>query len=417
VAAIGLGATVAAGVTAVAPAVAAPTAAPTAAVGPVAPIVLSGDQSQTIAVDISPLGVVVGTSNAPPPPDIPGGTGAGGAVRWLPLPNSYLAQPLPVPAGTPTTTSVSVAGVTDLGEAGGTLTARFDRQPVRWSVTGLQVTTLGPVGLGTVDSVGPAQWGVYTGDSISGTSDIVARDGTHTPLAGTPQLADAREVFVGPISGPNTAQIAAVTGVGRGTRSTPLVWRNGATVALPVVSSFDIGPTCLSGILADGTIAYSGTVVGPGPTLIPVMAVHRGGVPGTEVPLPTGGRVARLGCSSRDTLASDGSVAGQLQATADKPAEAALWRGTTLVPLGVRAGESATTAAAIASRDRVVLVATTTDGASVPYLWSNGVRTPLTLPAGWTLRNVVELTDAGVVLANVQNAAGDIKPVVWRTRS
>jgi hypothetical protein len=399
---------------------AAPVAAP-ADRPALAPVPLPGPSAVTQAVDISPAGVVVGTSQAlpatgggmqPPPP--------ASGLRWLPRRGGYVEQPLAVPAGT---TSVSVAGVTDLGEAGGTLSTPAGPEAVRWSVSGLRTISLGsaaggpttPNTITTTSAVGPGQWAVSTGDSISGSTALVARDGTRTELSGTPDLDGARILAAYSIGGPSTALVGTISGVGYGSTGHTVVWRAGATVTLPVVSSFALGNTCASEIQPDGSVAYSGPVgsTSQGPTF--GIGLHRGGVPGAEVPLPTGGRTATVGCPSTDTLAADGSVVGQLLPAGSQPGEAALWRGTTLVPLGVRAGELSTTAAAVATRGRVVLVATTSTGADVPYLWSGGIRTPLALPAGWTLRNVVEMTDAGVVLANVRDAAGDVRPVVWFT--
>ncbi len=424
---LGLGSAVLAGALAAGPAAATGTAAAAAATGPadrpaVAPVVLTGPSVVTQAVDISPSGIVVGTSQPQPEPTDgmpvpPPATG----WRWLPAGPRYVGQELAVPAGT---TSVSIAGVTDLGEAGGTVqSGRFSYQPVRWSISGRQTTPLGSAAGGpttanaisTTSAVGPAQWAVSTGDTISGAGTLVARDGTRTELSGTPELSGARIVDAYSIGGPATALLGTTSGVGYGSTGRPVIWRDGATLTLPVVSSFPLGNDCTSGIQPDGSVAYSGPQGLSNGAIVTVIALHRGGIPGTEVPLPTGGRTATVGCPSLDTLSADGSVVGQLQATATQPAEAALWRNGTLVPLGVRTGETATAAQAVATGGRVVVVATTTDGVSQPYLWRNGARTPLTVPAGWTLRSVVEMTDAGAVLANVQNSAGDIRPVVWNT--
>lgn len=426
--AVGLVTAVPAGAAAAAPTVEATAGAGTGARGrPVSPVLLAGDHEVTVAVDISPVGVVVGTSNASPPPDIPGGQGEGSGWRWIVGPGGRQlgAQKLVVPGGT---TRVEIAGVTDLGEAGGVVVGAgvTQRQAVRWSVAGTQTIplTTGPDPEVTTSAVGPGQWAVYTGGSISGTSAIVARDGARTELRGTADLDSARIVGVSSIGGPGTAVLGAVTGVGRGTTSRPVIWRDGATLTLPTRAMIDLPqPSCVSAILADGTVAYSGIVsYQPDIGFTRALSVHRGGIPGTEVALPTAGRIGSLGCSSPDTLSSDGWVAGSLLAdsVAGRPATAALWHapsgGTpTLTTIGVGPGETATTAVAVATRGRVVVVATTSDGTRLPYLWSNGARTPLPLPVGWALRTVVELTDNGLVLANVQNAAGAVRPVVWPT--
>ncbi|MCK9896851.1 hypothetical protein [Frankia sp. AgB32] len=423
--------TIAAGVLAIGPAAGAATPdEPAAAVGrAVQPLLLTGDNQVTQATDISPAGAVVGTSGPLPPPVITGPLGPKSGWRWLvpPVAGPALAQRLTVPAGT---VGVEVNGVTDLGEAGGVVIgpANYDRQPVRWSVAGTRTTALapGPDEGSQVTTVGPAQWGVFTGDSISGASAIVARDGTRTELHGTPDLADARIITALSIAGPRTALLGTISGVGRGSRGRTVIWQDGATLALPTFGQLDLPQlNCASAIQPDGTVAYSGIVsYSPDTGFTRALTVRRGGLAGADIALPTAGRVGSLSCSSLDALSGDGWVAGYLFDASATPAPeaAALWHvagGATpaLTTIPVRAGETkkGTRAVAVASRGRAVVVATTADGVSTPWLWSNGARTPLALPAGWTLRNVVEMTDSGLILANVRNSDGAVRPVVWRT--
>ena len=69
----------------------------------------------------------------------------------------------------------------------------------------------------------------------------------------------------------------------------------------------------------------------------------------------------------------------------------------------------------MASRGRVVIVAGGADGTYQPYVWQDGERRALQLPAGTSVRDVVEFTDTGLVLANVTGAGGAVQAVVWRT--
>ncbi len=424
-----LGATVAAGMLATGPAAGAATGADPAAAGgrAVRPLLLAGDDEVTQASDISPAGVVVGTSGPLPPPVITGPLGPKSGWRWLvpPVVGPALAQRLTVPAGT---VGVEVSGVTDLGEAGGVVIgpANYDRQPVRWSATGTRTTALtpGPDTGSLVTAVGPAQWGVFTGDSISGTATLVARDGTRTELRGTPDLQDVRIISAQSIAGPRTALLTTISGIGRGSRGRTVIWQDGATRTLPIFATLDLPqPSCASTIQPDGTVAYSGIVsYSPDTGFTQALAVRRGGLAGTDVALPTAGRAGSLGCSSLDTLAADGSVAGYLfDASATPSAEtAAVWQVTsggtpTLTTIPARAGETGTRATAVASRGRAVIQASAADGSRTLWVWSHGTRTQLALPAGWTLDKVIEMTDTGLVLANVRRADGAIRPVVWRT--
>ncbi|MCL9795418.1 hypothetical protein [Frankia sp. AgKG'84/4] len=393
------------------------------------PLLLTGDDEITQATDVSPAGAVVGTSAPFPPPVITSPLRPRSGWRWLvsPVAGPALAQRLTVPTGT---VGVEVNGVTDLGEAGGVVIgpATYDRQPVRWSAAGTRTTALTPPSTGNdvisqVTAVGPAQWAVYTGGSISGTSVIVGRNGTRTEPGGAPDFHDARIITVTSIAGPRTALLGTTTGVGRGSQGHSVIWQDGATYKLPTFGQLDVPQSpCVSAIQPDGTVAYSGiTNYSQDTGFTRVMALRRG-VAGADIALPTAGRVGSLGCATLDTLSADGWVAGYLFDASATPAPevAALWHVTngaapTLTTIPVRAGETGVRAVALASRGRAVVVARAADGASTPWLWSNGARTPLALPAGWALRDVVEMTDTGLVLANVRNSEGAVRPVLWRT--
>jgi hypothetical protein len=131
--------------------------------------------------------------------------------------------------------------------------------------------------------------------------------------------------------------------------------------------------------------------------------------------VPAGATHASLGrCDATgDTLSGDGYAVGHAYGAAT---EAVVWGpdGTAVLP-GLRAGESSSSAVAVASDGRAVLLVTTAAG-KVPYFWHDGVRTPLRVPTGWTVDGIVELTDAGLVLGNIVSADGQrVRPVVWRT--
>jgi hypothetical protein len=54
-----------------------------------------------------------------------------------------------------------------------------------------------------------------------------------------------------------------------------------------------------------------------------------------------------------------------------------------------------------------------TDGTTTLSLWHDGARTPIRLPAGWTLTSVVELTERGLLIANLQDTSGTVRPAAW----
>jgi len=372
----------------------------------VAPTLLPVAQAVTRAADVSPAGVVVGTGVV---------NDAGGtlAYRWQPRGPGYFRQRLAAPAGLP---YASATGVTDRGEAGGNAFDAVSRiGAYRWSTNGRVATAL-LVEPSAVAAVGPGEWLVNQGEYVGSTSTIVARDGTLTPITGLPTGTGMGGMSLG---GPQTALVAVRDGIGQGSYSTPYVWEAGAAQALPVNSSFFLGPACVSDVLADGSVAYSGYWLRSGGSPPPWQsAVLRGGVGGTTVTLqlPPGATHASLGkCGDPgDTLSADGYAVGQAYGAAT---EAVVWNpdGTPVLP-GLRAGESSSSAVAVASGGRAVLLVTTTAGVQMPYLWRDGVRTPLRVPAGWKVDGIVELTDSGLVVGNLASADGQrVRPVVWRT--
>jgi hypothetical protein len=381
----------------------------------VAPVLLQVDRPRVRAVDVSPLGVVVATSS-PARADIPVGGEVDGSVpqRWIPLPRGgYATQKLPLPQGS---SGAVVAGVGDLGEVGATVGfgTPESAHAYRWGVAGLRSTDLTPGVPSSASAVGPGgQVMVDTGDPVfGGTTSIARRDGSLRPVTSLPgRSAGGRSV-----AGNDLALAGVIDGVGQGTTVTPWLWQAGASVALPVVSSFFFGPACASELTRDGAVAYSGLRRSP---IGFVVGIHRGGVPGTETLLPVPeGRTGSLGCpEARDVLATDGTVAGVLQPSGTEPGEAVIWHDDQLVRIGVRAGEASTAAVAVATGGRAVIIAAAPGtGVLTPYLWKAGVRTPLTVPSGWRLDDVVELTEGGDVVANVVAPDGvTTRPVVWRT--
>lgn len=372
---------------------------------PVAPTLLPVAQSVTRAVDVSPAGVVVGTG-------VVNDSGGTVAHRWQPVGPAYLRQRLAAPSGLPYANAI---GVTDAGEAGGNAFDAVSRAGAyRWSADARRATSLVPEP-GGVGAVGPGEWLVNQGDIVGTTTSIVARDGTVTPIGGIPPQVGISGVSLG---GPQTALVAVRNGIGQGATSTPFVWEAGASQALPVNSSFFFGPACLSDVLPDGSVAYSGLWLQSGGSPPPQqIAVLHGGVGGQTVSLqvPAGATHASLGrCDAiGDTLSADGYAVGHAYGAAT---EAVVWSpdGTAVLP-GLRAGESSSSAVAVASGGRAVLLVTTAAG-RVPYLWRDGVRTPLRVPTGWAVDSIVELTDAGLVVGNVVRADGQrVRPVVWRT--
>jgi hypothetical protein len=384
------------------------TAPSAAAATPVAPQVLAGPGLATSAVDISPLGVVVGMSGpAEPFPGDPAQEAR--PFRWIPrLDGTYRRQALPVPADA---TAAGVAGVTNAGAAGGYVATPAGTTATRWPVLGGPPQSIA-TSPSKVSAVGPAQMLVEVpppGSGFGGGLELVRADGTRADVdAVFPNPEFARGFFGASVGGRDAVSFGVFGGAGQGSFVEPWVWVAGAGTPLPVRSTFFFGSACTSEILADGTQAYSGLIFEERRF---VVGIHRGGVPGTEVELPVPeGLFGRLTCDDgTDALHPDGTVVGAVGT------DAAVWRGEVLTRIAPEAGETSVRAAAVASRGRVVIVAGAADGTEQPYLWRDGQRRALQLPAGTSLRDVVEFTDTGLVLANVAGADGAVQTVVWRT--
>jgi hypothetical protein len=379
-------------------------------------------QTLTVTIaDITPSGVVGGVVEALTPGPDGNQTFSSTAQRWLRTPAGWRRQQLAQPADARTAT---VAGLTDAGEAAGSLTDAAGRaRAVRWSLDGRSTVTLGQPD-SSVTAVGPnGPWGVHTNEpgGIPGDSELVDRRGGRTLLRGTPELDAGYDRTVLSLAGPRTALVGVRDGVGRGTTVRPVIYRDGATLALPVFFSFLVGTTCLSEIQSDGSLVYSGLRVVDGvPQLMFVR--HVGGVPGQDVPLAPPGTAdtpsASLGCGGNgvfDLLAADGGVAGALreQEGGVWTTRAAYWDAQGVrTPVPLRAGERSAVGTAVATGGRMVVRAET-DSGPVVFLWHHGVRTPLTLPAGWTPGQVAELTDTGLLVGVAADADGRSRPVVW----
>jgi hypothetical protein len=369
---------------------------------------LPANQSQAEAIDISPAGVVVGTlATAQGAPTA--------AQRWAPRAGGgWARRSLSVPDAAPS----RVSGVTNRGEAGGYIGTGTSATAHRWTATGRRAIPLVPAQSAT-SAVGPNQWLVNLGDSLfASQTAIIARDGTSTPITAIP----GRAVAGMSIAGPQTAVVSSTDGVGPNTTGTPYVWESGAAQALPVFSSFTFGTACVSAVQADGSVAYSGAARQDGtPTVGQRIGVLRGGVNGQDTPLqtPAGAFAVSLGfqCPHRDdVLSSDGWAVGSVT-WVGAPPEAVIWRpdGTAVLP-GLHEGEHSSVAAAVATGGRAVLRVSTDQGDRL-YYWRDGVRTPLTLPTNWSLLDIVEITETGYILANLQGGGGDVpqtRPAVWR---
>ncbi|GAA3340091.1 hypothetical protein GCM10020358_26360 [Amorphoplanes nipponensis] len=399
-----------------------PAAAAPAVRGELLPVPAGGPgrQVSVTAVDVSPFGVVAGAAQITTTG--PDGTASFADLpqRWAEVPRAgWLRQQLPLPGGA---TSGRVSGLTDLGEAAGSVTGEGTRA-VRWSLDGRSATLLA-ADRSSVDAVGPSgPWGVSTATAQSpaaGEAELVTRGGVRTPLRGTPELDAGYRRSVGSIGGPATALVWVTDGIGRGATARPVLWRDGATVGFPVVNSFLLGNTCVSPVRPDGSLVYSGYVLEGGRPSFTFVR-HTGGVPGADVTLsfaavpgqPVGGLVCTPGLTS-NSLASDGGIAGFLSDAAGRRS-AAYWDAAdvpTVVPLV--AGEESAAGVAAADGGRMVILAQQDDGTSRLWLWRAGVRTRLLTPAGWDVASVVELTDAGLLVANLRDARGFLRPAAWR---
>jgi hypothetical protein len=377
-----------------------------------------GQQFTVSAVDVNPIGVVAG--NATVTVTNPDGTQSSTSTpqRWGLLPNAgWRRQQLGLPAGA---TSGAVAGLTNVAEGGGSVTVDGAQRAARWSIDGRTATLIGTAG-SRVTAVGPnGPWGVSTDDAsnpIAGSAELVARDGVRTPLQGTPELNAGYRRSVRSIAGPQTALVSVSGGVGWGSTVRPVIWRDGATLALPVFSTPMLPNPCVSSVLADGSVVHSGFHTDTSPPHHELVR-HVGGVPGTDVELAdstNGDPITHVACGS-DGLAADGGIAGHRFA-ADVP-HAAYWSPDNVrtdVPLAD--GERSAQGVAVANGGRMVIRAEGTDGSVRLALWRAGVRSELSTPAGWSLVQVVELTDRGLLVANVRNAAGVVRPVAWDLRS
>ncbi|MEU8239537.1 hypothetical protein AB0C07_14945 [Actinoplanes missouriensis] len=399
-------------------ALAAATATPVMAAAPalrgeLLPVPAGTDRQTSVrAVDVSPSGVVAGNAlDSASSTELP--------LRWAPAgPAGWWRQRLALPAGA---TSGHVSGLTDAGEAAGSVTLG-DTRAVRWSRDGRSSTLLSAEP-SAVTAVGPdGPWAVATVDPaipIGGEAELVSRDGARTPVRGTPELDNGYRRTVGSVGGPVTALVWVGDGIGQGATTSPVLWRAGGSVRLPVVGSYFLGPACVSRVQADGSVVYSG-YQSSGGTVAWVLARHAGGVPGAEVTLsrataagqPTAGLTCAAGDGGTDALAADGGIAGYVSDADGR--RAAFWDAAgerTVVPLA--AGEQSASGVAVATGGRMAVLADLGDGAAALSLWDDGVRTRLSAPAGWTVTAVVELTDAGLLVADVRNAAGVVRPAVW----
>ncbi|MEU4426815.1 hypothetical protein AB0F81_39855 [Actinoplanes sp. NPDC024001] len=401
-------------------AAAAPAAAAPVVRGELLPVPAAGANLQISvgAVDVSPLGVVAG--NVGETVTAPDGSTSytERPQRWFKVPRAgWLRQQLALPAGA---TSGRVSGLTDLGEAAGSVTLG-DGRAARWSLDGRSTTLIGGAST-SVTAVGPnGPWAVLTYDDdipIIGDSELVTRDNVRTPLRGTPDLDTGNRRSVSSVGGPDTAIVWVGEGLGQGRTSRPVLWKDGATLRFPVISSYFLGPACTSQVQADGSAVYSGYLRDNGEIAFALVR-HVGGVPGSDVTLaratgagqPTGG----LNCtpaSSSDSLAADGGIAGYM--TDGNGQQAAYWDATNALTVVAREeGELSAAGVAVADGRRMVILAQHQDGTTRVSLWDDGVRTRLTAPAGWSVTSVVELTEAGLLVANARNAAGVNRPVAW----
>lgn len=413
------------------PAAAVPSGAARAVPGVLLPVppAAPGEQVSVTAVDVSPGGVVAGVVRVSTTG--PDGTPAVSEApqRWARAPRAqepragrlgagWLRQRLALPAGA---TSGTVVGLDDRGAAAGAVTVEGVSRAAAWSRDGRSATLIGEAG-SRVSAVGPdGTAGVFTAgsDLISGNAELVTRDGFRTPLRGTPEIEAGHRRTVSSVGGPGTALVWVAAGIGRGTQGRPVLWQNGATVRLPVISSVFLGAACVSRTSPGGDVVASGYTVEAG-TVGFVMVRHVGGAPGTEVVLaraagpgePVGGIVCGPD-QVPDAVAPDGGIAGYLTQAGER--RAAYWDGgdvPTVVPPA--AGERSAAGVAVAGGARMVIQAEGEDGGTRLSLWHGGVRTPLAAPDGWSVTSVVELTEAGLLVANVRDAAGTVRPAAWQ---
>lgn len=259
-------------------------------------------------------------------------------------------------------------GLTDLGETAGQVT-RDDTCAARWSLDGRSTTLLGEAGT-SVTAVGPnGPWAVLTYTSANpllGESELVTRDNGRTPLRGTPDLGSGNRRSADSVGGPDAAIVWVGDGIGQGRIYRPVLWKAGTTLSFPVSGTYFLGPACTSQLQADGSTVYSGSMRANGEIAF-VLVRHVGGVPGTDVTL------------TRATAADQ--------------------------PRGGLHCAPASSADTLAQHE---------DGVSRLSLWDAGVRTRLSTPRGWNVTEVIEFTEAGLLVANARNAAGVVRPIAWR---
>ena len=199
-----------------------------------------GRQVSVTAVDVSPLGAVAGNAQIVTTGPDGSATFLDQPQRWAGLPRAgWVRQRLPLLAGA---TSGRVSGLTDLGEAAGSVTGASTRA-VRWSIDGRSAIPLGD-DRSAVDAVGPSgPWGVSASSAespIAGESELVDRAGTRTPLRGTPELESGHRRTAGSIGGPRTAVVRVTEGIGRGTTARPVLWRDGVRTPLTTPAGWDV---------------------------------------------------------------------------------------------------------------------------------------------------------------------------------
>jgi hypothetical protein len=388
------------------------------------PAAAAGQFLRTDAVDVNPLGVVVGNTDTVTTNPDGSQSESTTAQRWAYLPGfGWLRQQLAMPAGA---TDDSVVALANGGESGGSITTGGVLRAVRWSVTGRSSSFLGGAG-STVDAVGPnGPWGVTTNNPenpIGASSELVFRGGRRIALTGTPELDAGYRTAVASIGGPHAALVGVRAGVGRGTNAHGVIWQDGATLTLPVSAQILEFNFCASQIQPDGSLVYSG-LANINNALRYVLVRHSGGVPGRDVELaraasygPAFGQPgAGLGCEvalSSDKLAGDGGVAGNVIDSAGV-SRAAYWNANnvrTVIALGP--GETSAVGAVVATGGRVVVQAQDASGVTRFSLWHNGIRTALSIPSGWTVDHVVEFTDRGLFVATVTDEAGSTRPIAW----
>jgi hypothetical protein len=94
-----------------------------------------------------------------------------------------------------------------------------------------------------------------------------------------------------------------------------------------------------------------------------------------------------------------------------------LWRHGKVTVIPFEPGDECTRAIAVATSGRILLEVDKVEGSPRRFaIWRNGVRRPLTTPAGWCAYPPVELTETGVVLTDVLSPGGATRrPITWRT--